>query len=309
MGSAQFQIVPCSSLYFFSRSIGPLKVVNANYRVFICCTCPFQSVSLLFVYFGFLRLQVSPVSNLRPDTSRRRWSLTEAHLFSCAVGRGEQLQINVTGVCGECSQCIDCTGFAPTLGACAFPVYTAQAPGCAEGELSKAGPGLHAFSGLSSSSSGSWVLHKGADSAGHACCALPRSEELSWLGAWGPHCPRCVVHLIISPVPAAWFPGCTDCRVSPLGGWSQAAALLEDVNHPGSQKDLVSNWEPAYNLSLFLSSIVCPASFWREWAAFLGGCCPPPAFRSFVGVAQPSNDLLMNLWGRKWSPCPIPLPS
>ena len=24
---------------------------------------------------------------------------------------------------------------------------------------------------------------------------------------------------------------------------------------------------------------------------------------------QCSNDLLMNLWGRKWSPCPIPLPS
>ena len=29
-------------------------------------------------------------------------------------------------------------------------------------------------------------------------------------------------------------------------------------------------------------------------------------FRScFVEVAQHSNDLLMNLWGRKWSPCPI----
>ena len=108
-------------------------------------TCRFQSASLFFVYFGFLCFQVSSVSNFRPDTRGRRWSLTEAHLFSCAVGRGEQLQINVTGVCGECSQCIDCTGFAPTLGACAFPVYTAQAPGCAEGELSKAGPGLHAI--------------------------------------------------------------------------------------------------------------------------------------------------------------------
>ena len=27
----------------------------------------------------------------------------------------------------------------------AFPVYTAQAPGCSEGELSKAGPGLRAL--------------------------------------------------------------------------------------------------------------------------------------------------------------------
>ena len=27
-----------------------------------------------------------------------------------------------------------------------------------------------------------------------------------------------------------------------------AATLLADVNHPGSQEDLVSNWEPAHNL-------------------------------------------------------------
>ena len=37
---------------------------------------------------------------------------------------------------------------------------------------------------------------------------------------------------------------------------------------------------------------------------------PLPAFGScFVEFAQLSNDLLMNLWGIKWSPCPIPLPS
>ena len=55
-----------------------------------------------------------------------------------------------------------------------------------------------------------------------------------------------------------------------------------------------------------LSCIFCPTSFWREWTAFLGVWCPPPAFRScFVEVAQHSNDLLMNLWGRKWSPCLI----
>ena len=34
--SVQFQIVPCSSLYFFLRSIGPFQcLVNANYRVLI----------------------------------------------------------------------------------------------------------------------------------------------------------------------------------------------------------------------------------------------------------------------------------
>ena len=62
--------------------------------------------------------------------------------------------------------------------------------------------------------------------------------------------------------------------------------------------------------SFFLSSIFCPTSFWRQWAVFLGAWCPLPAFRSFfVEFVQCSNVLLMNLWGRKWSSHPIPLPS
>ena len=49
--------------------------------VLICCTCHSQS-SYLFVYFGFLFLQVSAVSNCRPNT--RGWS---GHLFilTCSV--------------------------------------------------------------------------------------------------------------------------------------------------------------------------------------------------------------------------------
>ena len=60
--------------------------------------------------------------------------------------------------------------------------------------------------------------------------------------------------LITSPAPATLFPGCAVialsqvCPVSPLGSWSLAATLLADVNRPGSQEDLVSNWEPAHNL-------------------------------------------------------------
>ena len=58
-------------------------------------------------------------------------------------------------------------------------------------------------------------------------------------------------------------------------------------------------------LSLFLSFIFFPTSFWRQWAAFLGVWCPLPAFRScFVEFTQRSNVILMNLWGRKWSPWP-----
>ena len=38
--------------------------------------------------------------------------------------------------------------------------------------------------------------------------------------------------------------------------------------------------------------------FLREWVAFLGAWCPPPAFRScFVEVSQHSNNILMNLVG------------
>ena len=68
---------------------------------------------------------------------------------------------------------------------------------------------------------------------------------------------------------------------------------------------------------------LCPKSFvsvfifyilsyflWRIWASFLAVWFPPPAFRScFVEVAPHSNNLLMNLWKRKWSPHPIPPPS
>ena len=63
-------------------------------------------------------------------------------------------------------------------------------------------------------------------------------------------------------------------------------------------------------LSLFLSFKIFPTSLQRQWAAFLGARCPLPAFRScFVEFTQRLNVLLMNLWGRKWSPHPIPLAS
>ena len=60
--------------------------------------------------------------------------------------------------------------------------------------------------------------------------------------------------LITSPVPAAQFPGCAErepsqvCHVSPLGSLSLTATLLADINCPGSQEDLFSNWEPAHSL-------------------------------------------------------------
>ena len=57
-----------------------------------------------------------------------------------------------------------------------------------------------------------------------------------------------------SLVPAAKFPvGAVGvlsqvCCLSSLGCSSLAATLLVDVNHPGSQEDLVSSWELARSL-------------------------------------------------------------
>ena len=67
-------------------------------------------------------------------------------LVQLCCGEGVTLQTNITGVCRERSQCLGHSGFAPIHGMCAFAVYTAQAPGCLAGELSKAGPGLYALS-------------------------------------------------------------------------------------------------------------------------------------------------------------------
>ena len=63
-------------------------------------------------------------------------------LVQLCCGEGGTLETNITGMCGECSQCLSHTGFVSAHSMCAFLVYTAQAPGCSVGELSKAGPGL-----------------------------------------------------------------------------------------------------------------------------------------------------------------------
>ena len=125
---------------------------------------------------------------------------------SCS-GEGGTLQTNITGMCGECSQYLSHTGFAPTHGMCAFQVYTAQAPGCSAGELSKVSLGLHAlprskplrfrFSGTPQrhrlglcfvpfpglSSSGVQVLCERTTSGVPYVLSPPQSQSLGFLGA------------------------------------------------------------------------------------------------------------------------------
>ena len=118
VGSVQFQIVPCSSFYLFSRSISPLQcLVNVNYRVLICCTVTSRAVPSSLC---FLCLQISSVSNFYPDTSRRRYSLISAHLFSCVVdGEKQCKQISLACV-GSARRVWTTSGFATAQGGMCF---------------------------------------------------------------------------------------------------------------------------------------------------------------------------------------------
>ena len=160
MKSVHFQIVPCSSLYFFSRSTGPFQC-SPSYRVLICSSlyffsrstgpfqcspsyrvliCHFQSSSLFFI------LASSVCKSLQYLTSALTQGCERDHLFrlTCSVVLwwGGTLQTNIPGVCGECLQCLHHTGFASAHGVCAFLVYTAQTPGYSARELPKVVPVL-----------------------------------------------------------------------------------------------------------------------------------------------------------------------
>ena len=136
-------------------------------------------------------------------------------LVQSCCWEGEILQTNTTGMCEECSQCLGHTGLAPAHGMCAFPVYTAQAPGCSAGELSKAGPGLRALPR-------SKLLR-------FRFLGTPQRRRLVWACVLCPsqvraaQVTRCLVsavtprwgmYLITSSMPAAQFSGCTTGTLS-----------------------------------------------------------------------------------------------
>ena len=160
------------------------------------------------------------MSNFSPDTGGQRWSLVKVHLFSPASGR--------EGLCRQMLlACVGSTHSVPaTLGlsrsrVCAFPVYTAQAPGSSIGS----GPCVACGSSF-------WVLHKSADSVGlRFVPSLP--EQLRQTGAlWAPS-PRCM-RLLPSAGPASvsWHAS----RVPAPCVCSVAATLPADVDHPESQE-------------------------------------------------------------------------
>ena len=101
---------------------------------------------------------------------------------SC-YGEGGALQTDIA-VCGEHSPCSGHTGFARYRGVCAFPVYTAQAPGCSIWS----GPCIACGSSFR-------VLHKSADSVVPAFCAFPGLSGSGSQGLDGHTLPGCSMPL------------------------------------------------------------------------------------------------------------------
>ena len=154
-------------------------------------------------------------------------------LVQLCCGEGGTLQTNTTGMYGECSQCLGHTGFGPAPGVCAFPVYTAQAPDCSAGELSKAGPGLHALPRSKPLRFRFLVLHKSTDSVGPEFYALPRSKQLRRPGAWRAHSPQVGGASYHRPGPShsvSWV--CSESTVSDVL-YVSSREMISDCNSPG----------------------------------------------------------------------------
>ena len=179
MWSVQFQMVPCSSLYFFSRSVGPFQcLVNGNYRVLICCSCRPHSGSLFFVL----------ASSICKCLQCLIFDLTQGgkggHYFrlTCSVvlwGRRNLMNKYHWCVWGGSACSVWTTLGLPQLTACVLSQTTLLRLQVAlQGNCPKWPLGFVHFPGLSCSGSGSRVFHKGTESFGRAFCALPRSEQL-----------------------------------------------------------------------------------------------------------------------------------
>ena len=215
------------------------------------------------------------MSNFRPDTGGRRWSLVQVRLFSPAVGRegtADKCPWRVWGVLAVIRPHWVCPH---SLRVC-FPVYTAQAPGCS----TESGPCVGCGSSFR-------VLHKSADPVGPAFCAFPGPSSSG-----------------TQELEERILPGCDE--PSPLRGPSLSfcarrlgvpcvcsGELVSSRDPPGRylstiqnlRKSLVRNWKPVCSVvgdavsrrSLPLSPPPCllpPAGDGpvRSWLALLWNC-------------------------------------
>ena len=152
---------------------------------------------------------------------------------------GRALQADLA-VCAEHSPSSGHTGFAPRRGVCAFPVYTAQAPGCSVWS----GPCVVCGSSFP-------VFHKSAESVGPAFCAFPTGAAQA-AGSLPGALSLGAARLLPSAAPASVSVPASPVRlVSVLGSWPLAATLPADVDHPESQevfKSSVRTWRPVCSL-------------------------------------------------------------
>ena len=107
-------------------------------------------------------------------------------------------------------------------------------------------------------------------------CALPRSKQIRWLGAWQAHCPMWTMHLIHLPSPG---PSVSQvCCESTVPGMpcDSSGKLLSGYDTPGicelsgSQEDVVTNQQPAHSLvwdAVSAARLQQPLAFWL-WLSY-----------------------------------------
>ena len=181
---------------------------------------------------------------------------------SCC-GEGGALQTDIA-VCGEHSPCSVHTGFAPHRGVCAFPVYTAQAPGCSIWS----GPCVECGSSFRD------LLSGPPQKRGFGCACvlcLPRPERFMQ--------------------PEAWTPSPRAHRAPSLRGPS--ARRRSDLRKSSDRnRGLFAGWEGVASLGLSLPLAPPPASYLqRGWAGSSLEFLSPFFLRTAGSVFGPVNFL------------------
>ena len=168
-----------------------------NCRVLICCTCHFWSSSHFFVYFGFLCLQLSSVSNFCPDTrgeGRHLFRLTCSVLLWGRRDTANKYHWHVWGVLAVDGPHWVCYG--PRW--CVFPGSTLlRLQGAPPGYCPKWTLCFMHFPGLSFS--GSQVLCKGTDPDGLCILCPSQVQATQMTGCMVGALSRWAVHLMHLP--------------------------------------------------------------------------------------------------------------
>ena len=198
-----------------------------NCRVLICCTCHFWSSSHFIVYFGFLCLQLSSVSNFCPDTrgeGRHLFRLTCSVLLWGRRDTANKYHWHVWGVLAVDGPHWVCYG--PRW--CVFPGSTLlRLQGAPPGYCPKWTLCFMHFPGPGHS--GNWGLGESTvqDRPCFLCSSPGPGNLVSWV-CWN------------GTVPG--FPSVSS------GELISGCNTLVDVICPGSQEDVVINWQLSHSL-------------------------------------------------------------